>query len=42
MRIVVDETLGRFYMNQNPSVDYKVLEENFGNEEYAIRFQTGR
>lgn len=37
--IVVDETLGRFYMNQNPSVDYKVLEENFGNEEYAIGFR---
>lgn len=37
--IVVDETLGRFYMSQNSSPDYKVLEDNFGNEEYAIGFR---
>lgn len=37
--IVVDETLGRFYMAQNPSSDYKILEDNFGDEEYAIGFR---
>lgn len=37
--IVVDETLGRFYMNQNEEPDYKILEDNFGNEEYAIGFR---
>ncbi|WP_423189635.1 amino acid ABC transporter substrate-binding protein [Alkalibacterium sp. f15] len=37
--IVVDETLGRFYMAQNKAPNYKVLEENFGNEEYAIGFR---
>lgn len=37
--IVVDETLGRFYMSQNPSPDYKVLEEDFGKEEYAVGFR---
>lgn len=37
--IVVDETLGRFYMNQNPSEEYKVLEDNFGEEEYAVGFR---
>lgn len=34
--IVVDETMGRYYMNQNPDYDYKVLEDNFGEEEYAV------
>jgi len=37
--IVVDETLGRFYMSQNSSPDYKVLDDNFGNEEYAVGFR---
>ncbi|WP_027107625.1 amino acid ABC transporter substrate-binding protein [Lacticigenium naphthae] len=37
--IVVDETLGRFYMNQNPDAAYKVLDEDFGKEEYAIGFR---
>lgn len=37
--IVVDETMGRFYMNQNPSDEYKVLEDNFGEEEYAVGFR---
>lgn len=37
--IVVDETMGRFYMNQNPSDDYKVLDDNFGEEEYAVGFR---
>ena len=34
--IVVDETLGRYYMNQNEDVSYRVLEDNFGEEEYAV------
>ncbi|MGB6177845.1 amino acid ABC transporter substrate-binding protein [Carnobacterium sp.] len=34
--IVVDETLGRYYMKQNKDVDYRVLDEDFGQEEYAI------
>ncbi|MDN6194041.1 MAG: amino acid ABC transporter substrate-binding protein [Alkalibacterium sp.] len=37
--IVVDETLGRFYMAQNESSEYKVLEDDFGKEEYAIGFR---
>ena len=37
--IVVDETLGRYYMKQNDDVDYRVLEENFGDEEYAVGFR---
>lgn len=34
--IVVDETLGRYYMNQNEDISYRVLEDNFGEEEYAV------
>ncbi len=34
--IVVDETLGRYYMQQNKDIDYRVLEDNYGKEEYAI------
>ena len=34
--IVVDETLGRYYMKQNADVEYRVLEDNFGEEEYAV------
>lgn len=35
--IVVDETLARYYMlQQNNGVAYKVLDENFGVEEYAV------
>ncbi|MER2063719.1 MAG: amino acid ABC transporter substrate-binding protein [Alkalibacterium sp.] len=37
--IVVDETLGRYYMSQNPNPEYKVLTDNFGDEEYAIGFR---
>lgn len=37
--IVVDETLGRYYMKQNEDVAYRVLEENFGEEEYAVGFR---
>lgn len=34
--IVVDETLGRYYMKQNADVSYRVLDDNFGEEEYAV------
>ncbi|WP_414840023.1 amino acid ABC transporter substrate-binding protein [Carnobacterium sp. TMP28] len=34
--IVVDETLGRYYMKQNKDMNYRVLDENFGQEEYAV------
>lgn len=34
--IVVDETLGRYYMKQNEDISYRVLEDNFGEEEYAV------
>ncbi|WP_373471559.1 amino acid ABC transporter substrate-binding protein [Carnobacterium alterfunditum] len=34
--IVVDETLGRYYMKQNKEISYRVLEDNFGEEEYAV------
>jgi len=34
--IVVDEVLARYYMKQNGQEKYKVLEENFGDEEYAV------
>lgn len=37
--IVVDETLGRYYMKQNDDIAYRVLEENFGEEEYAVGFR---
>ena len=34
--LVVDEVLARFYMKQNGQEKYKVLEEDFGKEEYGI------
>ena len=34
--LVVDEVLARFYMKQNGQEKYKVLEEDFGDEEYGI------
>ena len=34
--IVVDETLGRYYMKQNEEISYRVLEDNFGEEKYAV------
>lgn len=37
--IVVDETLGRYYMKQNDDREYRVLEDSFGEEEYAIGFR---
>lgn len=37
--IVVDETLARYYMKQQDQDIYKVLDEDFGKEEYAIGFR---
>lgn len=34
--IVVDETMGRYYMSLNEDFDYRVLEDNFGEEYYAV------
>jgi polar amino acid transport system substrate-binding protein len=34
--VVVDEVLARYYMKQKGEENYKVLEENFGDEEYAV------
>lgn len=34
--IVVDEVLARYYMKQKGQENYKVLEEDFGDEEYAV------
>lgn len=34
--IVVDETLGRYYMQQKSATTLRVLKENFGQEEYGI------
>lgn len=34
--LVVDEVLARYYMKQKGEEKYKVLKEDFGNEEYAV------
>ena len=34
--IVVDEVLARYYMKQNGEENYKVLEDNFGEEKFAV------
>ncbi len=34
--IVVDEVLARYMMKQKGEENYKVLEDNFGTEEYAV------
>lgn len=34
--IIVDEVLARYYMKQNGQEKYKVLEDNFGDEEFAV------
>jgi len=34
--LVVDEVLARYYMKQNGDEKYKVLEEDFGDEEYGV------
>ncbi len=34
--LVVDEVLARYYMKQKGQEKYRVLEENFGDEEYAV------
>ncbi len=37
--IVVDEVLARYYMKLRGEENYKVLDENFGQEEYGIGFR---
>ncbi len=39
--LVVDEVLARFYMRQNGQENYKVLEEDFGDEEYGVGVRKG-
>lgn len=34
--IVVDEVLARYYMKQNGEENYQVLEDNFGEEQFAV------
>ncbi|XRG77875.1 amino acid ABC transporter substrate-binding protein [Rossellomorea sp. GAMAL-10_SWC] len=34
--VVADETLARYYMNKRGQNKYKILEDNFGEEEYGI------
>lgn len=34
--IIVDEVLARYYMKQNGEDKYKVLEDNFGEEQFAV------
>ena len=36
--VVIDETVGRYYMTQKPG-EYRMLEDNFGTEEYSIGFK---
>ena len=33
--VIVDEILGRYYINKNPGI-YEILEEDFGDEEYGV------
>ncbi|HJF16659.1 MAG TPA: transporter substrate-binding domain-containing protein, partial [Globicatella sulfidifaciens] len=38
--IVVDETLATYYLSQKDNADsYRILEDNFGEEEYAVGFR---
>lgn len=38
--IVVDETLASYFLEQNDSAgDYRILEDNFGEEEYGVGFR---
>lgn len=40
--VVVDEIFGKYHIAQEGSADtYKVLDENFGEEQYGIGFRTG-
>lgn len=38
--VLVDEVVGRYYVAKKPG-DYKILEENFGEEEYAVGVRKG-
>lgn len=39
--IVVDEVLARYYMKQNGEDKYRVLDEDFGKEEFAVGIKKG-
>ena len=39
--IVVDGVLARYYMKQKGDNNYKVLKEDFGDEEYAVGLRKG-
>lgn len=40
--VVVDETMGSYYINEDDDPDaYVILEENFGEEQYGIGFRLG-
>lgn len=36
--VVVDEVVGKFYLTKHPG-QYKILTENFGDEQYGIGFR---
>lgn len=36
--VVMDEIVGRYYIEKNPG-DYKILEENFGEEQYGVGYR---
>jgi len=38
--LVLDEIVGRYYIAKNPR-DYRVLEDNFGTEEYGVGTRKG-
>ena len=38
--VVVDEVVGRYYIAKKPD-EYKIIEDNFGAEEYGIGFRKG-
>ena len=38
--VLVDEVVGRYYVSKKPG-DYKILEEHFGEEEYAVGVRKG-
>lgn len=38
--VVVDEVVGRYYLSKHPG-DYKVLQENFGVEDFGVGFRLG-
>ena len=39
--IVVDEILARYYIEARGSEKYKILDENFGDEQYGVGIRKG-